>query len=70
MTNESLDELQADLDLWLACYSEERPHSGRYCYGKTPLQTWRDSKLLVEEKMLERQHQPVAVHYDDQPAVA
>src|ERR1043165_7582689 len=36
----SLDELQADLDLWLAHYNEERPHSGRYCYGKTPMQTW------------------------------
>jgi len=66
----SLDELQADLDLWLAHYNEERPHSGRYCYGKTPMQTWRDSKSLVEEKMLERQHQPVVVHYDDQSAVA
>ena len=50
----SLDELQADLDLWLAHYNEERPHSGRYCYGKTPMQTRRDSKPLVEEKMLER----------------
>jgi hypothetical protein len=30
----------------------------------------RDARQLVEEKMLERQHQPVVVHYDDQPAVA
>ena len=66
----SLDELQADLDAWLRYYNEERPHSGRYCYGKTPMQTWRDAKPLVEEKMLERQHQPVVVHYADQPAVA
>jgi hypothetical protein len=66
----SLDELQADLDLWLAHYNEERRHSGRYSYGKTPMQTWRDSKPLVEEKMLERQHQSVVVHYDDQSAVA
>jgi Winged helix-turn helix len=65
----SLDELQADLDLWLAYYNEEWPHSGRYCYGKTPMQTWRDARPLVEEKMLERQHQPVVVHYDDQPVV-
>jgi hypothetical protein len=66
----SLDELQADLDAWLRYYNEERPHSGRYCYGTTPMQTWRDSKPLVEEKMLERQHQPVVVHYEGQPAVA
>jgi transposase InsO family protein len=66
----SLDDLQADLDLWVTHYNEERPHSGRYCYGKTPMQTWRDAKPLVEEKMLERQHQPMVVHYGDQPAVA
>jgi transposase InsO family protein len=66
----SLDELQADLDLWLVHYNEERPHSGRYCYGKTPMQTFHDSKSLVEEKMLERLHQPVVVRYDDQLAVA
>jgi hypothetical protein len=28
-----------------------------------PMQTWRDAKPLVEEKMLERQHQPVVVLY-------
>jgi transposase InsO family protein len=33
----SLDELQADLDKWLRYYNEERPHAGRYCYGKTPM---------------------------------
>ena len=66
----SLDELQGDLDLRLVHYNEERPHSGRYCYGKTPMQTFRDSKSLVEEKMMERLHQPVVVRYDDQLAVA
>ena len=34
------------------------------------MQTRRDAKPLVGEKMLERQHLPVVVHYDDQPAVA
>ncbi len=55
----ALDELQADLDLWLMYYNEERPHSGRYCYGKTPLQTFRDLIPLAHEKMIERQHQPL-----------
>ena len=32
----SLEELQVDLDAWLEKYNRERPHSGRYCYGKTP----------------------------------
>jgi len=40
----SLEELQEELDQWVQYYNEERPHSGRYCYGKTPMETWRDSK--------------------------
>jgi transposase InsO family protein len=65
----SLDELQSDLDVWLVHYNEERPHSGKYCYGKTPMETFRDSKTLVEEKMLERLHQPPVVHFGDQLGV-
>ena len=48
----SLDELQADLDNWLVEYNEERPHSGKYCFGKTPMQTFLDSIPLAKEKML------------------
>ena len=33
----SLEELQVDLDVWLEKYNRERPHSGRYCYGKPPI---------------------------------
>ena len=39
----SLEELQADLDQWLDEYNRTRPHSGKYCYGKTPMQTFLDS---------------------------
>ncbi|MGI2257556.1 IS481 family transposase [Candidatus Cardinium hertigii] len=46
----NLDDLQEDLDYWLYYYNYERPHSGKYCYGKTPMQTWEDSKKLVLEK--------------------
>ena len=52
----SLEELQADLDAWLAYYNSERPHSGRYCYGKTPMETFSDSRHLAKEKELELQH--------------
>ncbi|MFZ5998742.1 MAG: IS481 family transposase [Nitrospirota bacterium] len=48
----SLDELQADLDQWLIEYNEQRTHSGKYCYGKTPMQTFRESLHLAKEKML------------------
>jgi len=48
----SLEELQADLDAWLKLYNEERTHQGRWCYGKTPMQTFLDSVPLAKEKML------------------
>lgn len=46
----SIESLQQDLDTWLHNYNYERPHSGRYCYGKTPMQTFLDSKHLAVEK--------------------
>lgn len=48
----TLDELQADLDIWLKHYNEERTHSGKYCFGKTPMQTFQDSIPLVNEKRI------------------
>ena len=50
----TLEELQADLDAWLREYNEQREHSGKYCYGKTPLQTFLNAKHLAHEKMLDR----------------
>jgi transposase InsO family protein len=48
----SLEELQADADKWIEHYNTERTHSGKYCYGKTPMETLLASKKLAEEKML------------------
>ena len=48
----TLDELQADLDVWVQEYNEHRSHQGRWCYGKTPMQTFLDSVPLAKEKML------------------
>ncbi len=31
---------------------EERPHQGRWCFGKTPMQTFLDAKPLAKEKMI------------------
>ncbi len=50
----AIDELQADLDDWLREYNEERTHSGKYCYGKTPMRTFLDSLLMAREKMLDQ----------------
>jgi transposase InsO family protein len=55
----TLDELQADVDLWLAQYNNERTHQGRWCFGKTPMQTFNDAKPMALEKMIERQAQPL-----------
>jgi len=64
-----LEELQADLDEWLREYNEDRPHSGKYCYGKTPLQTFVDSAHLAREKMLDGLHgKPVAPETERSPA--
>ena len=49
----SLEELQSDLDGWMREYNEERAHSGKYCFGKTPMATFRDSAHLAQEKMLD-----------------
>ena len=49
---QDLETLQHDLDEWVKHYNEERPHSGRYCYGKTPMQTFLDSLNLAKQKML------------------
>lgn len=48
----TIEEMQKDLDEWMLYYNHERPHSGRYCYGKTPMQTWQESLYLAKEKML------------------
>jgi hypothetical protein len=47
-----IDELQADLDAWLAEFNEVRPHQGRWCYGKTPMQTFTDTLPIAREKAL------------------
>ena len=48
----SLAELQADLDSWIAGYNEARPHQGRWCFGKTPMQTFLDALPMTREKMI------------------
>ena len=48
----SLAALQQDLDQWMIYYNNERTHSGRYCYGKTPMETFKESLTLARQKML------------------
>jgi transposase InsO family protein len=53
---DSLEQLQKDLDEWMHYYNHERPHSGRYCYGKTPMQTFVESLPLAKQKLLNDLH--------------
>lgn len=66
----TIEELQRDVDEWVEMYNNERPHSGRYCYGKTPMQTFRESKHLAEEKMLSRQQALIVGQHIQQAAVS
>ncbi|WP_063655793.1 IS481 family transposase [Candidatus Arsenophonus triatominarum] len=48
----ALDELQADLDKWLAEYNNQRTHQGKMCCGRIPMATLHDGKQLWREKDL------------------
>lgn len=47
-----IEELQEDLDAWLRIYNEQRTHQGKWCYGKTPMQTFLDSAGIAREKTI------------------
>src|SRR5450432_2099023 len=49
---QTLEALQTDLDEWMLHYNQERTHSGRYCFGKTPFETFLESLTLAKDKQL------------------
>ena len=49
----TIEALQADLDAWMREYNAVRSHQGRWCYGKTPMQTFIDTLPVAREKMLQ-----------------
>jgi len=51
----SIDELQADLDLWIREYNEQRPHQG-WCFGKTPMQTFLDAMPITRKPKNSKSH--------------
>jgi hypothetical protein len=48
----SVEELQSDLDAWIEGYNVARPHQGRWCFGKTPMQTFLDAMPIAKEKRI------------------
>jgi transposase InsO family protein len=51
---DSLAALQNDLDQWMDHYNTQRSHSGKYCFGKTPMETFDESVILARQKMLDQ----------------
>jgi transposase InsO family protein len=49
----TLEELQIDLDAWIEDYNNNRTHTGKYCYGRTPMQTFAETSILAKEKQLD-----------------
>src|SRR5580658_5582719 len=48
----TIEQLQGDLDAWMTEYNQARPHQGRWCYGKTPMQTFLDTLPIAKEKSI------------------
>lgn len=48
----SLEDLQADLDAFIAEYNERRTHQGKRCQGRTPMQTFLEARPLAWQKQL------------------
>jgi transposase InsO family protein len=48
----SIEQLQADLDVWVDTYNHERTHQGKMCCGRTPLATFEEGKRICREKSL------------------
>lgn len=54
---DNLELLQQDLDEWMQYYNSDRPHSGRYCYGKTPMGTFIESLPFATDKLVDEKLQ-------------
>jgi hypothetical protein len=47
---QSLDELEADLDLWMASDNDLRTHQGRWCFADAPMRALLDSAAVALEE--------------------
>lgn len=50
----SMDQMQADLDAYMAYYNNERTNQGKRCQGRTPKQTWDEGYELYKRYMIEK----------------
>ncbi len=52
---ERLEEMQADLDVYLVRYNRERPHQGYNMNGKTPWQAFQEEKRKLPQAPAEQE---------------
>jgi hypothetical protein len=52
-----LESLQVDLDKWISEYNEQRTHTGKYCYERTPWETFKVTKEIALAKMVDQSYQ-------------
>ena len=50
-----MEQLQVDLDTWMNSYNTGRTHSGKYCFGKTPMQTFCEGIAVARKYQLQNQ---------------
>lgn len=56
----SIEEIQADLDEFMRWYNIERTNQGRYCQGRTPMQTFIDGLPLYQKYVYEEVEEKIA----------
>lgn len=57
----SLEEVQTDLDIFMSWYNNERTNQGRYCQGRTPIQSFIDDLPLYQKYVYEELDETLAV---------
>jgi transposase InsO family protein len=51
----SIEDMQTDLDAYMAEYNDERTNQGKRCQGRTPKQTWDDGYELYKKYVIENE---------------
>jgi len=55
-----VEDLQKDLDEWLATYNNKRTHQGKRCQGQTPIETFIAGMELARQKNLDKKFNGVS----------
>ncbi len=50
-----IEQRRTDLDAWMNVYNTQRTHSGKFCFGKTPMQTFIESIAVARKYRLQNQ---------------